>query len=580
MQCAHSGRALKSCFVTALRRYALFGLLVAAQIVIVVVAPSHGSTNGSQTVGGQFTGGAPSVAASQPPVQATVPQAGGPPAGGPSAGPAAAGPGSSAGLSRAAQQQAARSGTETPATGGGSTSSKPFCITGLVEHPPCVATWTGTNNGGATSMGVTGSTIKVIMYRPKDNPAVDTILRGTGTYTDPTTERDMFLTVTDWINKHVQLYGRKIEPIYVQGTCDIAPPKDSCFRPEADRLAAQYHPFALFYDNDTAEYGFMDELSRKGVVNWGGWGFSDTFDDSLRPYHYDVFMGGDVQAEFAGAWYCRRLANHKAIYAGDASLRSQVRKVVVVHPDSPVVTSAAQHLEKIIAGCAGSNAVIDGPYASDTSTAAQQAATNTSKYKAAHVTTVLWMSDPIAPAYGTHAQAAQNWYPEQVLAGGGLVDYDALAQTYNAGEWAHAFGPSDLGASANVDNTDAGHIWKAEGRSGHANPNVALLTEYELALTEGLVAAGPKLTPLSYEYGLLNAPGYDSWAAWHNPQLVYVKWGRGDYTAISDVREVYYSPRTKSPVNGRSGSYIALNGGRRYQLNQIPSGDPKLPSGV
>lgn len=570
--------------MTGLRRYAPFALLVAAQIVLVFVAPSKGTQSANGPLGGEFNGSAPTAQVSPGAVAPGTTGGSGAAAavgGGTAAGGATGTTSSSGGaapVGASGSTVAKQRGVSAPASG--TTTGKPFCVTGLNEHPPCVATWAGGNNGGATWQGVTAKTIDIVMYRPKSNAAVDAILRSTGTYTPPAAEKQQFLLVADWINKHYQLYGRKIVPHYVTGNCDIAPPKDSCFRSDADSIVSKYKPFALFWDSDTNEPAFFDELSRKGVINWGGWGFADSFNDNLRPYHYDLFMGGDTQAQMTGEWYCKRLAGHKAEYAGSASLRSKTRKVVVIYPDTAVTTPAAQHLESIIKSCAGSSAVIDGKYSSDTSTAAQQSTTNTAKYKAAGATTLIWMSDPIAPAYGTKAAAAQNFFPENVIAGGGLLDYDALAQTYDQSEWRHAFGPSDLGSTLPIDKTDAGKIWKAEGKSGSPNANANLGTSYFLALSEGLVAAGPKLTPLTYEYGLLSAPGYDEWAKWHDASLIYIKYGRGDYTGVSDIREVYYDPNVKSPTNGRSGGYIALNHGQRYQLNQIPSGEPKLPAGV
>src|SRR5205823_11716358 len=229
-----------------------------------------------------------------------------------------------------------------------------------------------------------------------------------------------------------------------------------------------------------------------------------------------------VPAQIAGTWYCKRLARHKARYAGDAGLQNTIRKVSVVYPDTAETTPPAHHLMNIIKKCAGANAVYDGKYSSDTSTATQQATTDTANTKAAGVTSILWFSDPIAPAYGTKAQAGQRYHPEEILAGSGLLDYDALAQAYDQSEWAHAFGPSDLGKAVDIMQVDAGRIWKAQGRSGKPNGSANLLTTYELSLVSGISAAGPKLTPLAYEYGLLTAPGYDAWAKWHDPRLVYI----------------------------------------------------------
>jgi hypothetical protein len=139
---------------------------------------------------------------------------------------------------------------------------------------------------------------------------------------------------------------------------------------------------------------------------------------------------------------------------------------------------------------------------------------------------------------------------------------------------------SDLGTTKPIDQTDAGRIWKAEGKSGSPASTVNLLTTYFESLAGGLMAAGPKLTPLTYEYGILSMPGYDEWAKWHDPSLSYIKFGKDDYTGISDIREVYYSTSVKSPTNGRNGGYIPLNHGQRYQIDQIPSGEPDLPAGV
>jgi hypothetical protein len=562
--------------MSSLRRYAPFALLVATQMVLVLVAPSHGSSGGTQ-LGGQFQGGnvAQSGGAVSPGVN-----------GGVSATPGSTGvPGAASASTGTTGSTASTGTTTTGSTGGaatlasGTSSGGTFCVTGLTEHFPCVPKWAGGNNGGATWAGVTDKQVTVVMYRPKDNAAVDAILQETGTYTPPNVEQQMLGVVNDWVNKHVQLYGRKIKLIWTQGTCDIAPPVDSCFRGDADNLVAQYHPFAVFWTSDTNEPAFFDELSRKGVVNWGGWAFTDTFSQGLRPYHYDLFMGGDTQAEITGRWYCQRLANQKAKYAGDAALKQLTRKVAVTYPNTATTTPAAKHLEQIIKGC-DKNGVYDSPYSSDTSTAAQQATTNTAQMKNAGVTTVLWFSDVIAPAYGTKAQASQNWHPEEVIAGEGLLDYDALAQTYDQTEWAHAFGPSDLAEQGPIDSSDAGLIWKQEGQSGSANQNANLLTSYALAVSLGIQAAGPKLTPLTFEYGVLTSPGYDSWQQYHNPRYEYIKYGKGDYTGISDIREVYFDPSKTSPTNNRAGAYVALHGGQRYQLNDIPSGDPGLPSSV
>jgi hypothetical protein len=569
------------------RRYLPFAAFVAVQLIVVLLAPSRPSVSagpalggtspvgiaGSTTAtGGTATGGTAAVGPGGSPIVPGTAAVGGKHGKGATTVPTGSGPIPSTAATGATTGSGSSGTTQRTGFGPGT-----FCVHGVIEHSPCIKKWYGGSNGGATWQGVTAKSITVIMYRPQDNAAVDAILRATGTYIAPADEQAMLAVAQKFINTHYQLYGRTIRYIWMHGTCAIAPPDDACFRTEADKINAKYHPFALFYDSDTAESAFMDELSRKGIVNWGGWGFNDAFDQSLRPYHYDLFMGGDVQAELAGEFWCSALAGRKAIYAGGV-LRTQIRKVAVVYPNANTVTASAKHLEAIINKCDPRGA-LDAPYSSNTSTAASQSTADTAREKAAGVTSIIWMSDPIAPAYGTVAQNEQRWQPEEILAGGELVDYDPLAQTYNSNVWKHAFGLSDLANAAPVTSVDAGVIWREEGHSGAPNSSANLLTTYALAVAGGIQAAGPVLTPLKYEAGLLSLPGYDAWSQWHNPLLTYLKWGPGDYTGISDVRLVYWDPNAVSNYNHKRGAYIPLHGGQRYQIGQLPK-SISLPAGV
>jgi hypothetical protein len=557
-----------------MRRYAPFAAFVAAQLVVVLLAPSRPAASSGPALGGASPTGTSGATATGPGGTAALP----------GGSPLAPGTASTTGPGGKAVRSGLRPGASASAASGsrGTTTQSGFgsgtwCVTGQIEHPACVRKWYGGPNGGATWQGVTATSITVLMYRPQDNAAVDAIERATGTYISPGDEQAMLAVVDKFVNSHYQLYGRTIHYIWMSGTCAIAPPDDACFRTEADQIAAKYHPFALFWDDDSSESAFFDELARHGVVTWGGWGFDNAFNQSLRPYHYDLFMGGDTQAEFAGELWCSALAGRKAIYAGGV-LRTMTRKVAVVYPQTVTTTPAAKHLESIIDGC-DPNGAVDSPYSSNTSTAASQSTADTARNKAKGVTSIIWLSDPIAPAYGTVAQNSQNWQPEEILSGGELLDYDPLAQTYNSNSWKHAFGLSDLANAAPVTQVDAGQIWKEEGHSGAPNSSANLLTSYALSVAAGIQAAGPDLTPLKYESGLLSLPGYDAWSQWHNPRLTYIKYGPGDYTGISDVRLVYWDPNAVSGYNHKQGAYVPLNGGERYQLGQLPR-SLSLPAGV
>jgi len=424
---------------------------------------------------------------------------------------------------------------------------------------------------------VTGDSITVLMYHNKENPASSAIVKQIGVYMSPAEETAYLGAAGRFINTHYQLYGRTLRLVHVVGQCDIAPPQESCFRSEADSLVARYKPFAVFWVNDMNEVAFLDELSRKGVVNWGGWNFTDAFSRSLRPFHWDVMMGGDRQADIVAEYWCKRLANRPARYAG-VELAGRTRKVAIMAADTPMTAPNARRLLALLNRCDRNSPELR-LYSSDTSTAASQSTTTMAELHRDGVTSVLWFSDPIAPVYGTKQMASQGFFPEQVLAGSGLLDYDALGQAYDRTEWANAFGLSDLGAATSTAQADAGRVWVAGGGGdpGTLSAYSAIVWAYLSLVATGIEQSGPTLTPLTFERGLLAMPGFGSWQQRHDPRLWFTKFGSDDYTAISDVREVFWDPNAVSPVNGQSGAYVPLENGRRYQAGELPASTLALP---
>jgi hypothetical protein len=326
--------------------------------------------------------------------------------------------------------------------------------------------------------------------------------------------------------------------------------------------------------NETA---FLDELSRKGVVNWGGWNFSDSFSRSLRPFHWDALMGGDRQADLAAEYWCKRMANRPARFAG-AELAGRTRKVAILTADTPMTAPNGRRLLSLLQKCDRNSPQLQ-LYSSNTSTAASQSTTTMAQLHRDGVTSVLWFSDPIAPVYATTQMTSQGFFPEHVLVGSGLLDFDALGQAYDQQQWRNAFGLSDVAAATPTEQSDAGRVWVAGGGGSASalSDYSQVVWAYLSLLAAGLEQAGPTLTPLTFERGLLSMPGFGSWQAKHDPRLWFTKFGTDDYTAISDARQVYWDPNAVSAVNGKRGAYVALDGGRRYQSGEIPGATMTLP---
>ncbi|MFN2465336.1 MAG: hypothetical protein ABR598_03620 [Candidatus Dormibacteria bacterium] len=557
------------------RRYAPFLVLGVSQLVLVMVAPSVGLTNVNAPAGIFNPNGTD---------QGNGAQATNTPGGqGAAAGGAAGGSGGAAG--GAGSGAGAAGGGPRTALGIPTTGDTSHCVGGkqfgdLTTAPPCVPKWPGGNNGGATYQGVTATSITVVYYREKDNPVVKQIEQQINVYSDPG-DQDRFRAAAEkFINAKYEFYGRKLHLVFFQGSCDPSPPQEDCFRNDVRTLNTQYHPFGVIYENNTAIPWFFQEATRLNIVNMGGWHYGDNvFNIPQRPYHYDVYMGGDSQAQITAEYWCKKLEGKPARFAGDAVMKTKTRKLAVVTIDTPFNKPSAQHLVDLVNHCDPNGARLE-TYASDITTATTQANTTVHNLSTAGITSVFFFGDPIAPLYFTKACTSQQYFPEHVLVGSGLIDYDLLARLYDPQQWKHAFGPSDIPTSVSYDKSDGGIVWHWAGNTSTPYPGVNLPWSYFNLMANGLQAAGPHLTPQTLEYGAFNSPAINDYKQTHDQYHAQTVIRPGKYTAITDQREVYWDANATSPIDGKAGAYIPLNEGRRYAPGDWTTGEPTLPPGV
>jgi hypothetical protein len=189
-------------------------------------------------------------------------------------------------------------------------------------------------------------------------------------------------------------------------------------------------------------------------------------------------------------------------------------------------------------------------------------------------TTVVMMTDPIGPRFFTSQATARQYYPENLLAGTGLIDYDVLGRLYDPPQWRHAFGPGHLSEPIPFQQTDGPKAAADVGVTGlYSGAN--LLFSYMNAVASMVQMAGPTLTPANVERGMHTLPGAGGWERTRNPASILVKWGPGDYTAIEDSRHAFWDQNAVSKTDGKPGAYRAVEGGRRWEIGTWTAGDPK-----
>ena len=450
--------------------------------------------------------------------------------------------------------------------------------------PPCAPAFTG-DNGGATYQGVTADTIRIVRYIGKGNDAVDAILRVQDAYVSADQHRQFQEKVEAFINANYELYGRQVELSVFEGTCATIPPDNQCLRDEMRRLVADVQPFFVDWPTSLSSESF-DELSRLQTPNAGGWHFRDAFRQARAPYSWDVMMSGTRMAQHVGAWWCRQMEGQPVQYAGDRNslenLNGRPRVLGVISTNDPENQSSVEiDLAAALAECGAGFGQKTYFYAQDITTADQQrrAAVLRMRQAPGHngasgpATSVLCLCDLVAPSFLYSEEQTQNYYPENIIGGSGLMDGDVAAQAYMGSlgcplgspcNFEDAFGLSSI-SPQEPENADAGtRVWQAGGGQGPPPMPSASATfewEYYNMIASLIQGAGPQLTPQNMEAGAFAAGSRGD--ATHATRAFFP----GNYAWNVDMRVVYWSTTTAAPYNGEPGGYVDVYG-RRFGLDQ------------
>jgi hypothetical protein len=570
---------------SSLRLYAPFIGLALAQALFISLLPSKAPGKSSVASGGLVSAG--------PAADGTTAAAGSTDA----SAAAAAGPGASVaqkGLSAASAKTASAflNGGDVTKVEGDKSHCKGDRQTGLVwSSPPCVAKWpAGANNGAKTFQGVSDKEILVVNFNLQANEQVNTLLATQGLAESEQTRNDMDKAGIDFVNKHYELYGRQIKFVEWKGTanCPTTPPNPGTCQTDAQQVI-DMHPALIVFGSGLYS-SIFDQFARAGIPVIGGNWFGDTYFTGRRPYRYDIVMDGTQSAKVIAEYYCKKMANRNADHSGKTihvtiGDRDKVqRKLGVITPDDPANVAAAQVVVSQVQACQSNH--VKPPlftYQSDINKAQTQTDNTTAGLIQAKVTTVVCMCDPIAPIFGTNGFSRQQYFPEVLGSGEGFTDYDQVGRLYDPNQMHHAFGPSQLTNPIDLSASEAAIVWHDTGHSGDPCNSCNLNWAYGDLLGQMLQQAGPNLNPLSLEKGMITANysrgGWD--ATGHDATKALELFGPGDYTAGSDYREIYWSDSTPSAIDGKPGSYVAVNGGRRYKLGELSgdlSGIPVYPS--
>jgi hypothetical protein len=449
-----------------------------------------------------------------------------------------------------------------------------------VYAPPCVPRFTG-DNGGATGTGVTADKITVVYYLAPENGDILAALAGNLDSRDAT--KETVSKFVEMLNATMATYGRKVDLVFFEAK---AAANDAlAARAEAQEVIDKYKPFASI-NGPALTPAYAEELAAQGVVCIGcGGSLADQAFQDNAPHLWGAAASPEEWINIVSEYISKRLANRPAKWAGDQALRSATRKFGVVNfEQDPPQFSALTNVGETCEAETGWKFAAHETYL--LTNINDRAPTIIAKLKAERITTVIFMGDPIMPARLTAEATKQGYFPEWVVTGTVLTDTTVFGRQYDARQWEHAFGLSQLAVSIPREEVDS---WKLHqwyfGAPPKAEKTSPVIWANIIPLFDGIHMAGPALSDKAFQQGMFNLPAagggptsprisYGDKGTFRiiDPKTCKSDTGRIDYLGTDDMVEVWWDPTVAGPDEQGStavkGKYRYANGGRRYLPGQ------------
>ncbi len=437
--------------------------------------------------------------------------------------------------------------------------------------PICEPKWHG-KNGGATSNGVTATTIRVA-YRLAATSELGLLYAIVppaviGTNAEAVSTMEAYIAT---FNRTYELYGRHVVLVPFTGKGNFIQEDTGTGAPQAEADAENeengLHAFADMSLIGSSQM-FSSDLAADHVVTESLYVENRKWYTSREPYAYSVGPTCTQDAEAIGAIFGKGLAGLPAAYAGTAKLRSQAQKIGIFYPTNPQASRCVQEIDADLARYGVHPAAQIG-FAFDLSTLLSEVQTAIGRFKQAGVTTVICSAcDPITPVFFTRDEAAVGYYPEMFLSSYFALNATAIDRMVTL------LTPKERSQVISIGSILPPYKDEEAVKAFEmgATPGEKIIPSYPfvyaslLPFFAALQVAGPDLTPASFEWAWQHLPP-------SLPGGMFGMWrsapGKPDVSSGFEI--VKWSATAKSPMTGKAGSFVACNGGKEYRFSTIRS---------
>lgn len=448
------------------------------------------------------------------------------------------------------------------------------------DAPPCVPVFTGDNGGDVDpDHGVTKDTIRIARYVAPPDPAGDFLAQSIGLYDSPDQVKATNAGFMSEFSKRVELYGRKIELVDLNGTGNSS--DEQAAQADAEK-AKELKVFAVL-GGPSQTKSFAQTLANEGILCVGSClvAQSGEFYKASAPYLWpgiEPDQASALNVEFVK----KQLVGKNAEFAGDPKYVSKPRTFVILSYDTPTGQfKAVWDKWKADLEAATGQQVQQVNYYLQVATVQADAQVIVQKLKAIDASTVIFTGDPFTPIYFTQEATKQGYFPEWVLSGTVFADTTAFARQFDQQQWAHAFGMSLVPTRIPRNLGDAFQTYTECGTQPPPpaqNAQAIVYANWNLLMT-GISLAGPKLTAENFQAGLFAAPLPQRDPGNLLPSTSYGDhgiWPAGtDFGGGDDTGLVWWDPKaTGEDETGKTnatGEYRFMNGGARFRPGEIPT---------
>jgi hypothetical protein len=472
------------------------------------------------------------------------------------------------------------------------------------QSPPCVPLWEGTENGGATSKGVTGDEIRIAV--PCDSQAKSGDIRP-GEFKSPECSKPdrHQLALEAHFNSRYELYGRKIRLVPFVDKGNIT----SCENMLADatKVDAEIGAFAsTAYAYQRGREGcYYNELARRKIISAqavyvGAPNITQAQYAAKAPYQWNYNAPVDEIELNLAELVCKQLKGRPPSYAKGTTQLVATRKFglftdtfsngIASVDDGPLLRALkACGVEPVrYTGSAGD--AMDGPARS---AIGQNALT---LWQNEGVTSVICLCDHSFIINGLMQPAdisSPPYYPEYVFQNYQGQEGDYVGVDYSATQQAsQVIGMRTWNKPLPREQMP---YWQALRESDPTFPasdfNYDTLYWNLLILTSGIQLAGPRLTAETFQDGLQKAR-FPNPTCGRAPQYQACVGFQGSHTMVKDFAPVWFNInvnsieyqganyRNTAPGPRPLGAYCYVDQGLRYKAGTWPAEAPGFGQGA